>query len=221
MKDPFKQRMLAYIKTRIGTTDAMTLNDIVQYRHLPIPKGCSVLDIGGHIGTFTNYALERGASRVVTYEPEPSNFAMLEQNTIGKSVAIFNKAVTGDGREVQLNVKTNGHSGGHSIYYDSPERNHIRVPSEAFASIVERVRPDVVKIDCEGAEYEFDIPFSLPRSVKYLTIEIHTNRKEWRTRLAPKMIADFARTWNVLKQPKITPRGWATIAVWEKMDCSA
>lgn len=207
--------MKTYIHTRPDTTDDMTLKDIGQYKLLPIPEGATVLDVGGHIGIFTNYALERGAGRVVAYEPEPSNFAMLQKNTEGKPVEIHNKALTGDGRDVQLNVKTSGHSGGHSIVYDGPTRQHIIVSSERFHDVIQRVQPQVVKIDCEGAEYEFDVPHSFPDSVQYLTMEIHLNRKVLREQLAPKLLQDLS-SWKPLKEIRMTPKAWTVVGVWER-----
>ena len=203
------------LQTREGTTDAMTLGEINAYKTCPIPAGCKVLDVGGHIGSFTNWALLQGAGFVVAYEPERDNFRMLTLNTEGKPVEIHNKALTRDGRDVMLNVKTSGHTGGHSILYDGPTRNHIIVPSDSFAEVVARVQPNVVKIDCEGAEYEFNIPETLPDSVQYVTMEIHLNRKALREIEAPKLIQGFEK-WTAIKQPKITPKGWQTIAVWAR-----
>ena len=193
----------------------MTLGEINAYKTCPIPSGCKVLDIGGHIGSFTRWALAQGAGFVVAYEPEPDNFRMLSMNTQGEPVEIHNKALTRDGRDVTLNVKTSGHTGGHSILYDGPTREHIIVPSDSFAEVVARVQPNVVKIDCEGAEYEFDMPDTLPDSVQYVTMEIHLNRKVLREIEAPKLIKGF-ENWTAIKQPKITPKGWQTIAVWAR-----
>lgn len=44
------------------------------------PSGHVVLDVGAHIGAFGRYALDRGASRVIAYEPEPENAALLRAN---------------------------------------------------------------------------------------------------------------------------------------------
>ena len=199
--------------TRDGTTDNMTVKSIGQYKSCPIPQNAIVLDIGGHIGTFSVWAVEQGAGKVVAYEPEPDNFRMLSLNTADMPVETRNKAVTRDGRDVSLHVKTSGHTGGHSILFDGPTRNHITVPSDRFIDIVNEVQPQVIKIDCEGAEYEFDLPQSLPNSVQFVTMEIHLNRKNLRNELAPELIKGFSN-WSAIKEPHITPKGWQAIAVW-------
>lgn len=204
------------LQTREGTTDSMTVGSLGQYSKLPIPQGCVVLDIGGHIGSFTRYALHRGAGRVVAYEPEPDNFRMLRINTEGYPVTIHNKAVTGDGRNVTLNVKVNGHTGGHSIITQSKNRTPITVPSESFKEIMNQVNPEVVKIDCEGAEYEFGIPENLSPSVKYITLEIHLGRKELRNNKAPKLINDLNQWGHAIKPANPTPKAWTVVGVWER-----
>lgn len=201
------------LQTREGTTDLDTVKSIGQYKTCPIPKDSVVLDIGGHIGTFTTWAVGQGAGKVVAYEPEPDNFRMLTLNTAGMPVEINNKAVTRDGRDVALHVKTSGHTGGHSIIFNGRTRQDLIVPSERFIDIVNRVQPVVIKIDCEGAEYEFDLPDTLPDSVRYITMEIHLNRKDFRENLAPKMIEAF-KSWTPIKPPRITPKGWQTTVVW-------
>jgi len=205
--------MMMKLQMREGTTDSMTVKAIGQYKICPIPANSTVLDIGGHIGTFSVWAIEQGAGKVVAYEPEPDNFRMLSLNTTGLNVEIHNKAVTADARDVALHVKTSGHTGGHSILFNGPTRKDVIVPSERFLDIVNRVQPEVVKIDCEGAEYEFDLPNSLPDSVRFVTMEIHTNRKDLREQKAPQLIDAF-KSWTALKEPKITPKGWQAIAVW-------
>lgn len=49
------------------------------YEHGPvrIRRGDVVLDLGAHVGTFTRFALSRGASEVIAVEPEPSHVAHL------------------------------------------------------------------------------------------------------------------------------------------------
>jgi len=202
------------IKTRPGTSDERTVKEIKAYRCVPVPKNCRVLDIGGHIGCFTYWALEQGAGKVVTYEPEPDNFRMLKINTKNKPVTIHNKAVTSNGRTVTLNVKTSGHTGGHSIVYSGPTRDHVEVPSVSFKQAVSEFKPHLVKIDCEGAEYEFDLPNSLPKSVLYVVMELHLQRKDMREQGIA--LVDRMKSWEVLKEPKISPKGWACVGAWRR-----
>ena len=44
------------------------------------PKGHVILDGGAQIGCFATWALREGAARLLCYEPEPSNAALLRQN---------------------------------------------------------------------------------------------------------------------------------------------
>ena len=45
-----------------------------------IKKGDVVLDIGAHIGTFTRFALNRGALRVVAFEPDQNSIICFKKN---------------------------------------------------------------------------------------------------------------------------------------------
>lgn len=193
-----------------------TVKSLNQYKYLPIYPGCTVLDIGGHIGSFTRYALSRGAGRVVAYEPEPDNYRMLVINSEAKPVTAYNQAVTSDGRKVTLNVKTNGHTGGHSIVIDSKNRDHIIVPSVPFREAVESAQPEVIKIDCEGAEYEFNIPHAFTESVRAVTMEIHLGRKQFRQIEAPKLINDLDKWGKRLKLTNYTDKTWTVIGTWER-----
>lgn len=69
---------------RPNTCDQNVYNDVVhgnEYR-LPaqIPADVAVLDIGGHVGSFTRACLERGARMVYVYEPDAGNFELLCQH---------------------------------------------------------------------------------------------------------------------------------------------
>ena len=44
-----------------------------------VRAGDTVIDVGGHLGTFTRFAIEQGAALVVAFEPEPTNLACLRK----------------------------------------------------------------------------------------------------------------------------------------------
>jgi len=77
------------IRVRPGTSDESVLKEVFVERpyQRPIAMGFKIktgqvwLDLGANIGTFALWALERGVNRVVCYEPEPTNYSMLQKNT--------------------------------------------------------------------------------------------------------------------------------------------
>ncbi len=69
---------------RPGTTDSGVWDAIVgTYNEYELPDdmtGQTVLDVGGHIGSFAHACLERGAAFVLTVEPDRSSFDVLCHN---------------------------------------------------------------------------------------------------------------------------------------------
>lgn len=71
-------------KMRSGTWDNRLAEEaaVLNRYRLPdaFPDGAVVVDVGAHIGAFALASAERGA-RVLTFEPDPENFALLMDNT--------------------------------------------------------------------------------------------------------------------------------------------
>ena len=136
-----------------------------------------VVDIGAHIGGTALFCGIKGAE-VYAYEPELDNYRLLEKNVKGNDfqdqIHIFNKAVgTAGKRELNLHMENDGC---HSFYPNiapnmSDEKQEIETISiqEVFKDIP---HCDLLKIDCEGAEYEFlkDIPF---KKIDQISMELH------------------------------------------------
>lgn len=146
-----------------GRDDGATLDHLVLeelggriYDRAPadIRPGDVVIDTGAHLGTFTRYALQRGASRVIAVEPMPALVACLErtfQDEIAAgTVAIVEVAAWNENTELQFAAgpqSTMGHVGDGAL----------RVAAETIDSIATRLRlarVDFIKMDIEGAEPE-------------------------------------------------------------------
>lgn len=151
-------------------------------RDLFLPPNPVVVDIGGFIGDFALYAATHlKARRVVVCEPSPSNWALLVKNIQGNHcedrVAMVNKAVS-DGSVVMLDI-------------DAPDRGQARVsayrPSRCEKKPVEGIsleslfaefkltEVDLLKIDCEGGEYDIllSAPSKVFSGVKNIAFEFH------------------------------------------------
>jgi len=126
-----------------------------------LPEDPVIVDIGGYIGDFSIYAAKYlEAKKIIVYEPIMENFELLNLNIADNKftdiITSVNKAV---GRHEQL-----------KIYVQKMENNEIHASSHFYKSAEERLVEsitlneliqnhqidviDLLKIDCEGNEYE-------------------------------------------------------------------
>ena len=134
-----------------------TLDDLVYkaYERGPVRlrRGDIVLDCGGHLGTFTRYALNRGARAVVVVEPDPINAAFIRKSFASeiseRRVRLVEAALTEQGGEVSFDPSE---SAGGSV---ASQRSALTITVKAMTidEIVQDLpRVDFIKMDIEGAE---------------------------------------------------------------------
>ena len=162
-----KRRALLYEWYRIRFTD---LDD---YGILNV-EGKLVLDIGAFVGDSAMLFALRGARRVVAVEPSPwaFNVAMrnVKANGLSDTVELINCAVMREeGKTLTLPSSEIG-----ADFRVSVTKGGVPVPICTLDSLIERFGPfDVLKMDCEGCEYE-SIPYSRRiGEVKEVLIEYH------------------------------------------------
>jgi FkbM family methyltransferase len=130
-------------------------------RSFELPPNPVIVDIGGYIGDFSLYAVKYlNAACVVVYEPTPENFAILKQNidnnAFGDRIVAVNKAVS-NSTEVILNVEIQESDEVHVSAYFYPDAERRIIPSVTLPDILKEHHLDTVdllKVDCEGGEYE-------------------------------------------------------------------
>ena len=120
-----------------------------------------LIDVGAHIGTFSVYMKKRNPQiKVYAYEPDPSNYKLLCENIALNSLTnIFPKNIAiGDKKKtVTLYAKKGRNFGtmGSSIIRKSDVKTSI--PCISLLDVLNEnhiSKCDLLKIDCEGAEYE-------------------------------------------------------------------
>jgi FkbM family methyltransferase len=126
-----------------------------------VDRGNVVLDIGANRGVFVAYAVLCGAEEVHAFEPNRSNFdhlvKLVERNRLAQ-VETAQKAVSDSEGPIKLYV--NARHSRHSIIEPNvlPEEEHSAVEvvdSIRLDDIVQSRGPiDLIKMDCEGAEFE-------------------------------------------------------------------
>jgi len=205
---------------REGSTDHKTLVEIKrEYTWMPV-RGKKVLDIGGCFGGYSKHAVESGASEVWVFEPEPRNVETIVQNLQGKhGVTVFNCAVVHDDLEkIPFYISPSGKSYGNFSTSKYRGRTEIKVQTKRFSKILDEFKPEVIKMDCEGQEFDL-LREPLPDYVKYFTMEIHFNspaglKPTWLER-TPQLIKQFD-SWECVKKPKLSPTLWHTIGAWKR-----
>ena len=119
--------------------------------------GWRVVDVGANIGVFSLWAERLGAD-VSAFEPEPRTFASLVTNVAGRRISSRQAALVGEAAPtVQLylsELDSTRHTAlGREIESGALLRNFVDVPTVTLADVVGS-GCDLLKLDCEGAEFE-------------------------------------------------------------------
>src|SRR5262245_4326531 len=115
----------------------------------------TVIDVGAHIGLFA-IRVSSIAEKVLSFEPEPSNFDLLTRNVRGLTRVFPEKRAVG-GRAGPASLFLCPTGAGHSLHGGSPSRPSHQVERVTLEEIFARhalERCDLLKLDCEVAEYE-------------------------------------------------------------------
>lgn len=168
---------------RLGTRDKHIFNRLLirdEYEILDTLSGkldC-VVDIGGHIGTFS-FLLAPYAKRSFVFEPVSENFELLKRNLSGPAfehVCCVNAAVSDKKKEINISLSP-GSSGSHSAHWRAGADSET-VSALSLADIFTEYgieRCDLLKIDCEGSEYEilFSADKDLLSRISRIVMEYH------------------------------------------------
>jgi FkbM family methyltransferase len=149
-----------------------------------IQPGWKILDIGAGIGDYTLYAAMRPESQIFSFEPYPQSFALMQDNLRLNRVPnaqAFDQAIGAVSGKLVLDL-----TGGEPLQFQSSmtQAAHIEKGlsvnalslADAFA-MLEMDSCDLLKLDCEGAEYAilFDTPRPVLERVQRIVMEYHDN----------------------------------------------
>lgn len=137
-------------------------------------KNSTVIDIGGNIGMFSLLALEHQASKILAIEPQKTNFQQLKSNVQDyPEIVPINLAVYNQDNQT-LNINDQGSCS--SIYQGGDPVATIKL--QTLLDQHQITSTDMImKIDCEGAEYDIlpDCSDQLLRRFKIIMMELHTD----------------------------------------------
>lgn len=164
---------------REGTSDRQMLmesdinNPKSDYAMLGSFKDLVVMDIGANVGGFAARIAD-DSKKVVCYEPDESNFEILKMNCDKFPNVELIRAAVIEGLDTSINFYMTGSNNTHCSGSVNKGRKSlvVTVPAINLYTELERVKPDFLKVDIEGSEFDlFDR--DLPNYVRGVVIEIH------------------------------------------------
>ncbi len=179
----FETRSGLKMKIRVNSTDLMQLTTIWVDKEYAIPgfeinENDIIIDIGGHVGLFIVFCKQFcNNGKIFCFEPVKENYEQCMENiriNNLQNVNLFNMAVTKKTGEIPIYL--NEDDSGHSIFLK--DKKSIKVKSISLEDILlsNKIQHcDLLKIDCEGAEYEIieSIPEHYFENIDKIIIEYH------------------------------------------------
>lgn len=173
---------------RSRTYDNIVLNEI-WLKNTYNPKGFEikdddiVMDIGAHIGVFSIYAAVLTKNgKVYSFEPMPENYKMLKKNiSINriKNIIPINEAVDSKPGSHVLFINEENTGGNSLLIKNSDKSEKIKVKTTSIEEFMKKYsvdKIDLLKIDCEGSEYNilFKCPKKILKKISKITMEYHS-----------------------------------------------
>jgi FkbM family methyltransferase len=173
-----------------------------------------ILDIGAHVGVVSIYLAKKWPqTKIYAFEPMPENFAHLQANLAANqvtNVSAYPLAISGNGRILRIGGNLAENSGGASAFSAGPGKNATHtVRSITLTQIFTQLdiaRCKLLKIDCEGAEYEaLTASEALLDRVDYLVGEFHINGTLARLGYSPEALLDLCKQHIPTAHIHVTP----------------
>jgi FkbM family methyltransferase len=136
-----------------------------------------ILDIGGHIGSFTTKAANKCPNgKIYTFEPTPDTFSILGTNVkYLKNVEIFRTAIS-DHTGTEKYYLSENNPGENSLFRKTNKQTTVDlITLQDFFSKFGLSHVNLMKLDCEGAEYSIVTSSiaEIKKKVEKIVMEVH------------------------------------------------
>jgi FkbM family methyltransferase len=155
-----------------------------------LPDSPVIVDVGANVGFFSLFmASQFPKASVYAFEPLPGNFNHLQKHfqlNPDKKLVAQNKAVAGSKGTLTLHynpeVNFTALASMHTTF-DASNTKQVEVESVSLPDIFTQFnlqKIDLLKLDCEGAEYDilYQCPAALFSSISQIAMETHAGKKQ-------------------------------------------
>lgn len=181
----FRTRLGPVLETEAGNSSPII--EVFRNGEYEVPVDWSnfrvIVDIGAHVGAFTCWAAVKSpAARITSFEPESRNYADLEANVsrngFTERVSVINAAI--DVRDGTIKLRVPVHRDTSSSLAAEGRSTAARAVGLNGFLRNERDVIDLVKMDCEGAEWDVLRSLEEPawNRIRMLVLECHATRSQ-------------------------------------------
>lgn len=132
-----------------------------------------VLDVGGFEGESAVYFWQKGAKKVIIYEPVPAHVEVIKKNVALNHIqAEIHQSGIGTKDETQI-IEYEKTDPGFGILNKGSK--HLEIQISEASRVIQESGANIAKFDCEGGEQSLvDVPTEILRKIAYYIIEVHS-----------------------------------------------
>lgn len=143
-----------------------------EYDFLPV-LGKTVIDVGANIADSAIYFAARGATKVIALEPYPKNYELakknIEENNLSDRITLLLAACSDKNDNITVDSETIG--GDHEIIHSEKGTKILTMTLKNILDTYD-INSAILKIDCEGCEYDVILSSSINVLKKFSHIQI-------------------------------------------------
>jgi FkbM family methyltransferase len=159
------------------------INKEYSKKEFEIKNSDVIIDIGSHIGIFALWVFQNCKNgKIICVEPEKNNFKILNENILKNKISnivCYNAAGSKDLRKIKIS-KSEKDSASHSIFNEGKEFFECNtITLEKIFNENKITKCDLLKLDCEGAEFEIllNLESKFFEKIEKICLEYHRNKK--------------------------------------------
>jgi FkbM family methyltransferase len=171
-----------------------------------------VVDIGAYVGTYAIRCARFPVESVYAFEPTPRTFEILKLTHLPNMMLSNNAVVGDDSKTVEIAI-SRGTGVTNSIVQRNKKIRTVEVPAVSYSDVIKQARATIVKIDVEGAEYDYPI---VQPGVRAYIIDFHAVvGLDWKKK-ANEIITELKDNgFKTIVEPNFE-HGWLRAGSWQR-----